>query len=201
MDDAVERALADARALGFLGPGPLEQHERSAAAFAAALGELEPATNALDLGSGGGVPGLLLASTFPEVSWVLLDNHRRRTSFLARAVADLGWGGRVQVVRAAAEVAGHEPRYRAQFDVVVSRSFGPPPATAECAVAFLGENGRLLVAEPPAPEGSIRWPADGLASLGLEQEEAGSIAVLRRTGPLPDEVPRAWRTMERRPRW
>lgn len=200
MDESVERALAEARALGFLGPGPLDQHERSAQAFLEALPPLATSGRMLDLGSGGGVPGLLLAAALPTSSWVLLDNHRRRTSFLSRVVADLGWGGRVEVLRAPAEQAAHDPRYRGRFAAVVSRSFGPPATTAECGAAFLVTGGRLLVAEPPAPD-PARWPDDGLAVLGLRQLAGGSIAVLQRIAEPRADVPRSWRALERHPRW
>lgn len=201
MHEGVERALAEARALGFLGPGPLDQHQRSAEAFLEAIGPLPAGARALDLGSGGGVPGLLLAEFRPGMRWVLLDNNRRRTSFLARSVADLGFAGRVEVVRAPAEVAGHEERHREQYDLVVSRSFGPPSTTAECGGAFLRLGGRLLVAEPPASTGD-RWPAAGVAELGMAfGEVVGGIAILRRISDLPPDAPRRWRVMERHPRW
>lgn len=201
MADDVLRALAEARALGFLGPGPLEAHQASAQAFIDALG---PSIGgpALDLGSGGGVPGLLLAEAYPEVAWVLLDVHRRRTSFLARAVADLGWGGRVTVVRAAAEVAAHDSAHRERYDVVTSRSFGPPATTAECATGFLVVGGRLAVAEPPEGDRAGRWPSEHLAALGLELLGVpGSVAVFRRTSAIGAGVPRAWRQLEKTPRW
>lgn len=202
MDDAVERALAEARALGFLGPGPLEAHEASAQAFLDVLARVAPdATHLLDLGSGGGVPGLLLAAALPATTWTFVDIHRRRTSFLARTVALPPWAGRVTVVRAPAEALAHEPAHREASEVVVSRSFGPPAATAECAVGFLRPEGRLLVAEPPTAVPS-RWPAEGLRGLGLEVEELGGpVTTLRRTGELAPHLPRTWRELERHPRW
>jgi 16S rRNA (guanine527-N7)-methyltransferase len=200
MDDRVLGALAEARALGFLGPGPLDAHVASAEAFVAAIGP-DLAGPALDLGSGGGVPGLLLAERYADVPWVLLDVHRRRTSFLARAVAGLGWTPRVTVVRAPAEEAAHESEHRERYELVVSRSFGPPAVTAECAAGFLAADGRLIVAEPPVPDPQ-RWPMEGLDALGyVEAPAAPGVAVFRRTGSLSAEVPRAWRAMERHPAW
>lgn len=200
MDEDVLRALADARALGFLGPGPLEPHEASATAFAEAIGP-DLVGPALDLGSGGGVPGLLLAARYPEVRWVLLDIHRRRTSFLTSTVAGLGWVDRVQVVRAAAEEAAHDPAHRERYELVVSRSFGPPARTAECAIGFLRSCGRLVVAEPPAPDPK-RWPADSVAALGYEVESTGPpVVVLRRAAELRSGLPRTWRAIERQPAW
>ena len=80
--------LTEARRLGFLGPGPVEPHLDHALAFAGAVPEA-PA-RALDLGAGGGLPGLVLAAlTWPQTSWTLLDAQRRRTEFLEDAVEAL----------------------------------------------------------------------------------------------------------------
>jgi 16S rRNA (guanine527-N7)-methyltransferase len=138
------------------------------------------AHRALDLGSGGGVPGLVLAEARPELSWVLLDAGRRRCRFLREAVAELGLTGQVEVVDDRAESAARRPELRDQMDVVVARSFGPPPVTAECAVGFLRLGGRLVVSEPPeagkpsgtSPNGD-RWPEDGLETLGLTRPRHG----------------------------
>ncbi len=199
MDEQVARALAEARALGFLGPGPLEVHEASAQAFIDGLGAVEGP--ALDLGSGGGVPGLLLAAHYGEVTWTLLDIHRRRTSFLARTVALLGWADRVSVVRESADVAARSPGLRAQMDVVVARSFAPPAVTAECAAGFLRTEGRLAVAEPPARMPGDRWDQRELARLGLVPESAGRIAIFRQVTLAPETTPRMWRSLTRAPLW
>lgn len=193
-------ALAEARALGFLGPGPLDSHVTSASAFAQALGPVRG--RALDLGSGGGVPGLLLAAHYADVFWTLLDVHRRRTSFLARTVAAFGWTERVTVVRAAAETAAHDPAHRRRYAAVTVRSFGPPAVTAEVAVGFLAPGGRLAVAEPPEPN-EARWPPDPLEALGLRRmpSASASIAMLQALDELEQNVPRSWRSIERRPRW
>ena len=200
MDEAVLGALAEARALGFLGPGPLDAHVASAEAFQRALGPL--AGRALDLGSGGGVPGLLLAAAYPEVAWTLLDQQRRRTSFLSRVVAALGWVGRVDVRRAAAEEAAHDPELRAQFAAVTARSFGPPALTAEIGAAFLAPHGRLVVAEPPVADPG-RWPDEALRRLGLARAFASddAVAILHRSGDLPAGQPRRWRQLQQHPAW
>jgi 16S rRNA (guanine527-N7)-methyltransferase len=201
-DDEVLRALAEARALGFLGPGPLEAHVASAQAFLAAIGTSTDRGRALDLGSGGGVPGLLLAAWLPHLQWTLLDVQRRRTSFLSRTVTALGWSERVAVRRAPAEEAAHDPELRARFDLVVARSFGPPARTAELAVGFLRVGGRLLVAEPPTGD-PARWPSRGLATLGLEDrsKSSASVAVHAKVGATADDIPRPLRTVDRQPRW
>jgi 16S rRNA (guanine527-N7)-methyltransferase len=193
--------LERSRAVGFLGPGPVDDHIVHATGFAAALGAV-PA-QVLDLGSGGGVPGLVLAETWPATAFVLLDSSKRRTSILAEAVDALGWADRVRVVRARAEVAGRDPTLRGTFDAVVSRSFGPPSATAECAAPFLAHGGRGVVSEPP--EDNRRWSDAGMAALGLVIEarhvDGAHFVVLRQVGPCPVRYPRRDGVPFKRPLW
>jgi 16S rRNA (guanine527-N7)-methyltransferase len=80
---------------------------------------------------------------------------------------------------------------------VVVRSFGPPAVTAECGAPFLRVGGLLVVSEPPAEEGKAleeRWPADGLAPLGLEPAERWTepftYHASRQVTPCPDRYPR-----------
>jgi 16S rRNA G527 N7-methylase RsmG len=133
----------------------------------------EAACRVLDLGSGGGVPGLVLAGEHPTWRVVLLDSAERRCRFLRQVTTDLGFGDRVEVVEERAESAGRHPDRRDAFDVVVARSFGTPAVTAECAVGFLRLGGHLVVSEPPEePEASSRWPEEALADLGLGPAQA-----------------------------
>ena len=160
--------LQRSRRLGFLGPGSLRVQEDHALGFAVGLTVLPE--RFLDLGSGGGVPGLVLAMHWPASEGVLLDASERRCAFLTEVIDELGLADRMTVVRARAEAAGRRRDLRAAADIVVARGFGPPAATAECGAPFLAVGGRLLVSEPPegaAVEGTARWSAEGLARLGL----------------------------------
>jgi 16S rRNA (guanine527-N7)-methyltransferase len=171
-DTRLIEVLERSRGLGFLGPGSVRVHVDHAAGFAAGI---EPApVQFLDLGSGGGVPGLVLARRWPESRAVLLDARERRCGFLREAVLDLDLGERVVVVWARAEEAGHRDYLRGVFDLVVARGFGAPAVTAECGAPFLRVGGTLAVSEPPEdgegatpPDVSDRWTAGGLARLGL----------------------------------
>jgi 16S rRNA (guanine527-N7)-methyltransferase len=172
LQPALEAVLERSRRLGFLGPGSLRVQAEHALGFAAGLSA--PPGRYLDLGSGGGVPGLVLALHWSSSQAVLLDASERRFTFLVEAVEDLGCGDRVTVVRSRAEDAGRRPDMRGGFDAVVARSFGPPGTTAECGAPFLIVGGRLVVSEPPldeADDSPERWPSDGLARLGLGAAE------------------------------
>jgi len=162
----------------------------------------------LDLGAGGGVPGLVVATYRPELELTLLEARRRACRFLRDAVRGLGLAG-VDVVEARAEEAARRPELREAFAGVVARSFGPPAVTAECAVGFLRLGARLVVSEPPdtgaSPSSSSRWPPDGLAVLGLGpavrggEPEASFVTVekIRSDGRWPRRVGLS----AKRPQW
>jgi 16S rRNA (guanine527-N7)-methyltransferase len=193
--------LRRSQALGFLGPGPVERHIDHAAAFLAAT---RPPAAFLDLGSGGGAPGLVLAVRWPDARGTLLDAQARRVRFLAQALEDLGVSGRVTAVHARAEDLAHDPAERGAYDVVTARSFGPPAMTAECAAGYLRAGGLLLVAEPP--DVRDRWPAGGLAELGLVDEGlisggSSSVRALRSVAGPVVGVPRRAAALSNRPRF
>jgi len=213
-------ALRQAREWGFLGEGPLAVHIAHAQGFADAAdsamtgGALPGQTVTtdpgagpwMDLGSGGGIPGLVLAHRWPNRDGVLLDSSERRTRFLAQVVEEQGWGNRVRVVTLRAEVAGRTEGLRGTFSLVVARSFGPPPVTAECAAPFLRPGGTLIVSEPPATgsdDVDDRWPREALAGVGLEplavRRDPFGYVILRQSAPCPERFPRRVGVPAKRP--
>jgi 16S rRNA (guanine527-N7)-methyltransferase len=187
---------------GFLGPGPVAAHVAHAAAFVAAVHR--PAAF-LDLGSGGGAPGLVLALEWPDAVGVLLDAQARRVRFLEDALVTLGVADRVRAVHGRAEEVARDQVHRGRYDVVSARSFGPPAVTAECGRGFLAGGGVLVVAEPPGAED--RWPAAGLHVLDLidDGRVTGGGATVRRLRAIgqtpPPAVPRRPAAIQRRPRF
>ena len=205
--------LAEARDLGFLGPGPVEAHLDHAAGFVEVVRGLAPGDatgartswpeRAADLGSGGGLPGVPLALCFPECSWLLVESSVRRAAFLRQAVHHLGIADRVDVAEERAEVVGRSPVWRGRFDLVVARSFGPPGVVAECGAPLLAADGYAVVSEPPGGRPS-RWPVAGLALLGMGALAAvagdrGAYQVLRQEHRCPDRYPRRVGVPAKRP--
>jgi 16S rRNA (guanine527-N7)-methyltransferase len=70
----------------------------------------------IDVGSGGGIPGLILAIADPSRTWTLLDSNGKKTRFLTQAVLELQLGGRVSVVHSRAE------QHRVEYDGVIARA-------------------------------------------------------------------------------
>jgi 16S rRNA (guanine527-N7)-methyltransferase len=175
----------------------VEEQIDHALGFAAVAEEAAggPPLRTLDLGSGGGLPGLVLIELWPTADVVLLDSMAKRTEFLRDVVPSVGRGTGV-VVLARAEEAGRDPSLREGFDLVTARSFGAPGVTAECASAFLATGGHLVVSEPPGEERSVRWEAPALDTLGLRSVGYRRVGdrfgyqLLRKIAPLDDRYPR-----------
>ncbi|MEI2699584.1 MAG: RsmG family class I SAM-dependent methyltransferase [Microthrixaceae bacterium] len=199
-DGQLIAVLEESKRRGFLGPGPVLFHVEHAREFGATL---RAAPRVLDLGSGGGVPGLVLARQHPGIHFTLVDAMERRTAFLQSAVMSLGIEGQVDVVTGRAEELARREDLASSFDVVVTRSFGPPAVTAECAVGFLRPGARMVISEPPTVE-AVRWPSAGLALLGLSAVErissgTASLQVLRLSGELDHRYPRRVGVPAKRP--
>ncbi|HEX6658411.1 MAG TPA: RsmG family class I SAM-dependent methyltransferase [Ilumatobacter sp.] len=168
-------ALRESQRLGFLGARPVEQAAEHAAAFATALGPLPDGARLIDLGSGGGLPGLVLAELLPRCSITLVDRRQKRTDFLQRAVRRLGHD-HVDVREADVAVVVHdvEAGVEPAFDVVTARSFGPPDTTLRLARRLTHAGGTIVISEPPTGE---RWDQGFLQELGLDAERIGPVRV------------------------
>lgn len=196
--------LARARELGLLGPGPVEAHVQHAARYLAAIDRhgLDHG-RFVDLGSGAGIPGLVLAQRWSQSDAVLLDSSQRRCEFLRWAVRELELEPQVTVVEARAEDAGHG-ELRAQFPLVVARGFARPAVVSECAAGLLAQGGHLVVSEPPPTTDSQsrerRWSTAGLELLGQELVVAeGGVAIIRQVYRTPDRFPRRAGVPAKRP--
>jgi 16S rRNA (guanine527-N7)-methyltransferase len=195
--------LGVAQTRGLLGPGPVEDQISHSRALADLIGAAP--RSFLDLGSGGGIPGLVLALDWRDARGTFLDAHLRACTFLEQAVSRLGVGDRITVACGRAEELAREPDFRGRFELVVARLFGPPAVTAECAVGFLRPGGRLAVSEPPGSRGG-RWEASGIAKLGLSgpmtrEADGVTAAMLKLNGPLADRWPRPTGIPAKRPLW
>lgn len=133
----------------------------------------------LDLGSGGGLPGLVLACRLTDVTVVLTDRRERRMDLLRLSCAQLGLGNRVSVVTADVVALAGDDTYRASFDVVTARAFGEPIWTLRCAVPFLNEHGVVIISEPPEVDVQTRWPAQDVRRLGLRPSSVSPTQVRR----------------------
>ena len=96
----------------------------------------------VDVGTGGGFPGLVLSIAEPSLRVTLVDATRKKTAYLERAAAELALD--VEVLQARAEDAAHEPELRESFDIAVCRALGPWPVVLELTLPFCRTGGMLF---------------------------------------------------------
>lgn len=101
-------------------------------------------TTVLDLGSGGGFPGLPLAIALPESRVLLVDSIAKKVRFLDSAIGVTGTIGRVSARAARAEALAHDPAHRERWDAVTARAVGPLDELVELALPLLRVGGRLI---------------------------------------------------------
>ena len=155
-DAPLAEALATSQRLGMLGAAPIGDVIAHSDRFVDALTDVSGTL--VDLGSGGGVPGLVIAWRRADLDVVLVDRRATRTDHLRRLVTRLRLGARVTVVTAEArQLPGllGDP-----VDAVVARGFGPPSVVIDAALPILAIGGLLVVSEPPG--GCDRWSAADL---------------------------------------
>ena len=97
----------------------------------------------IDVGSGGGLPGLVLACVQPSLPITLVEATGKKARFLEEAAKRLGLD-RVEVLAERAEVVGRDPRHRERHDLVTSRAVGPMPILAEYLVPLARTDGLVL---------------------------------------------------------
>ena len=175
MNPVLIETLRDAQRFGFFGRRPIDEAISPAMEFVRAAGQLGPGARIVDIGSGGGLPGLVLAHEYPESSILLIDRRQKRTDFLELSVLRLGWSHVTvrhdDVKSLVGEVGRHEIE---RFDLVTARGFGPPDGTLRFAAALRANSGRIVISEPPTGD---RWSPDLLDELALVRSAVGATAV------------------------
>lgn len=180
-DSALVDVLEQSQQLGFLGARPIDEVIEHARAFVRAVRGIDDGARVIDIGSGGGVPGLVLAHDLPALHLELIDRRAKRTDFLERVVRRLGWNDRVAVTCADVDDVG---RMRpGATDIVVARGFGPPDVTISVASRLVRAGGHVIISEPP--EGD-RWDPRRLDELGVVRiSPLGGAVVVFRVGTPP----------------
>ena len=170
------------------------------------LDHLGEATTVIDVGSGGGLPGLPLKLSRPDLALTLVEADQAKAAFLVQACAALGLGD-VDVVARRAEDAGHDPRYRESFDVAVARALAPMPVLVELCLPFVRVGGRLLAQKTRSEDVSrarnaialLGGELDGVLDAPSRMRHEGSVVVIAKTAPTPGSYPRRSGVPARRP--
>lgn len=144
----------------------------------------------VDVGSGGGAPGIPLAVAFPEREVVLLESNIAKAAFLSSAARDFP---NVRVIRGRAEEQELD-----WFGVAVAKALAPPPVAAEWCLPLVAPGGAaILYVGPSADVPRVARVAERLAA-ELAESPPG-LLVLRKVGPTPPGFPRRTGVAAKRP--
>lgn len=170
-----------------------------------ALADLPEGASVIDVGSGGGLPGMPLAICSPHLKWTLLEATTKKVDFLRQAVTTLGLTN-VRVVKARAESAAHDRGergsagrsggHREQYDAVVARAVGPLNVLAEITVPFARVGGLLALIKGQRADEEVAFAKEALHTLKAVHETTidtptGRIVVLSKGAATPRTYPRA----------
>jgi 16S rRNA (guanine527-N7)-methyltransferase len=144
----------------------------------------------VDVGSGGGTPGIPLAAALPGREVTLLEAERRKCDFLARWTAELP---NLHVVWGRAEEQPLET-----YGVAVAKALASPPTAAEWCLPLVREGGAVVLWVGPSAEADRLRIVAGRLAAELETAADG-FAVLRKTGSTPPGYPRRPGVARKRP--
>jgi 16S rRNA (guanine527-N7)-methyltransferase len=145
----------------------------------------------VDVGSGGGAPGIPLAHALPDREVTLLEATRRKCDFLER------WTGDLPNLRVVCGRAEEQPLDT--WGVAVAKALAPPPVAAEWCLPLVAPGGAVvLYVGPTAQAGRVAQAAD-LLSAELEPDPPPGLLVLRKLAPTPPGFPRRPGVARKRP--
>lgn len=141
--------------------------------------EVSEGARLLDVGTGGGLPGLALKIVRPDLAVTLLDSTAKKLLFCRTVADELGLTG-VETVHARAEDGGKQPRLAARFDLATARAVAPLERLLPWLALFLAPNGQAIA----------------FKGAGVAEEMAAAIPIARRLGlrlepPVAVELPEA----------
>lgn len=139
----------------------------------AAVPAFEGAQNVLDVGAGGGLPGVVLAISKPDMKLSMIDTVHKKTAFLTQVKAELGLANVTVYTKKVQELEVKQP-----FDVITSRAFADLSDFVNWSGHLLAEGGRFIALKGTAPQDERErlpepWKVERLQALevpGLEAE-------------------------------
>ena len=156
----------------------------------------------VDVGTGGGFPGVPIKLAMPGLHLVLVEATQKKADFLRWLVAELGLAD-VEVLAQRVEEVAHQPPYREGFDAATARALGSLPAVLELTLPLCRIGGLVIAPRRGGVAVEVAGSAHALEALGGRLEavepvtvtvpglQAGSeLVVIEKVAPTPDRYPR-----------
>lgn len=168
------------------------------------LDELGEAEEIIDVGTGGGFPGVPLAIMCPEKKFVLLDSLEKRLKIIEGLAGELGINN-IETLHSRAEDAGRDPEYRERFDLCVSRAVADLSVLSEYCLPFVKPKGSFVAYKSKEISEEISGAEKAISILGgrIERIEKTStdqsLVVITKTKNTPTKYPRKAGDPKRKP--
>ena len=134
------------------------------------LEDFSAGAKVIDVGSGGGLPGIPVAIARPDVHVVLLEATGKKARFLEQCVKELSLPN-ATVINERAEATGQNKNHREQYDIAMCRAIGPMSEVLEVTLPLLKLGGALLAMKGPKAEEELKVSGDAMAVLGAGELE------------------------------
>lgn len=166
----------------------------------------------IDVGSGAGLPGLVLAIVRPAWNIISVEATDKKVRFQQLVCSDLKLAN-VTVLHGRAEELAQDSKFRERFDAVTARAVGALPILAELTLAFLREDGRAIYWKGPGFEQELTEAQAAIEKmgaaaefvqtctlpLGLQESAEMSLIVCKKEKPAPPEFPRVFGLIKKQP--
>lgn len=167
--------------------------------------------NIIDVGTGAGFPGMVLAIYYKDKKITLLDALNKRLIFLQEVINTLKLSN-VQIVHGRAEEVARKEEFKEQYDASVSRAVAQLPVLLEYTSPFIKVNGKCIVMKGDNVEDEVKLSSNALNTLKLKivdrfnysyvinnEEYNRSILKINKTGNTPQKYPRNYGQIKKKP--
>lgn len=170
---------------------------------------LKQASKIIDIGTGGGFPGIPMRIMRPEVEMVLLDSLKKRINVLDDILNNIGIQG-LETIHGRAEEFGQSLIYREKFDAVVSRAVANLTVLAELCVPFVKVGGYFVALKGPSVNEEVTEAKKAIGLLGgkiediieIEIEDSDlnhNLVVIKKVKNTPKQYPRKAGIINKKP--
>ncbi|AWZ49747.1 16S rRNA (guanine(527)-N(7))-methyltransferase RsmG [Hathewaya limosa] len=171
--------------------------------------EIKKAKTIIDIGTGGGFPGIPMKIVNPDCKMVLLDSLNKRINFLNIVIDDLGLQD-ISTIHGRAEDFAIKSEYREKFDIVVSRAVANLAVLSEFCLPYVNVDKHFVALKGPAVDDELSEGKKAITTLGGKVEKVipveieGSdlnhnLVVIKKIKNTPKQYPRKAGTANKKP--
>lgn len=178
---------------------------------AALLGcfDFQSSKTLIDVGTGGGFPGVPLKILLPHLEVTLLDSLNKRVDWLGEACEALGLDN-IRAIHGRAEETGRDPGFREGYDLATARAVADLQVLCELCLPFVKQGGYLLAMKGADCGGELERARPAIHTLGGEvvgcqdyaiphTEVVHRVIKIKKISPTPSQYPRRWAKIQKYP--